>query len=117
MNAIPTNSFTSVATEATGAAAAEELSPELRQHGSKLLRVAQRLQKIRQEDPKAKAIVFVQWYELEHKVTPSWGFVMESWSESGERSGFGKTWKISEFELARSFGMLIFSNCFDRQMV
>jgi len=51
-----------------GAAAAEELSPELRQHGSKLLRVAQRLQKIRQEDPKAKAIVFVQWYELEHKV-------------------------------------------------
>ncbi len=59
------NSFTS----ATGAAAAEELSAELRRHGSKLLRVAQRLQKIRQEDPKAKAIVFVQWYELEHKVS------------------------------------------------
>lgn len=38
------------------------------------------------------------------------GFVMGSWSESGERSGFGKMWK--EFELARFFGMLIFSNFF-----
>ena len=71
------NSFTS----ATGAAAAEELSAELRRHGSKLLRVAQRLQKIRHEDPKAKAIVFVQWYELEHKV--SYGKLWEVMERSG----------------------------------
>lgn len=37
---------------------------------------------------------------------------MGSWSESGERSGFGKMWNISEFELAIIFGMLIFSNFF-----
>ena len=48
--------------------AAEPLPPELRSHGSKLLAVARRLQTIRAEDPKAKAIVFVQWQELENKV-------------------------------------------------
>ena len=48
--------------------AAEPLPPELRSHGSKLLAVARRLQTIRAEDPKAKAIVFVQWQELETKV-------------------------------------------------
>ena len=49
------------------ASAAEPLPAELRSHGSKLLAVARRLQKIRAEDPKAKAIVFVQWQELENK--------------------------------------------------
>ena len=107
MNAIPTNSFTSVATEDTGAAAAaaaEELSPELRQHGSKLLRVAQRLQKIRQEDPKAKAIVFVQWYELEHKVPKlgSYGKWGEKWFDYvGNFGVWGRKnfWYANHFQL------------------
>ena len=51
--------------------AAEPLPAELRSHGSKLLAVARRLQKIRAEDPKAKAIVFVQWQELENKAFPA----------------------------------------------
>lgn len=50
-----------------GTAPAETLPAELRSHGSKLLAVARRLQKIRAEDPKAKAIVFVQWLNLEDK--------------------------------------------------
>ena len=56
----------------------EPLPAELRSHGSKLLAVARRLQKIRAEDPKAKAIVFVQWQELENKAAiaagMSWGW-------------------------------------------
>lgn len=46
----------------------EALSPELRSQGSKVLAIARRLQRIRAEDPEAKAIVFVQWQELEQKV-------------------------------------------------
>ncbi|CAL1168735.1 unnamed protein product [Cladocopium goreaui] len=65
----PKKSMSSVLLEVEVAtSAAEPLPAELRSHGSKLLAVARRLQKIRTEDPKAKAIVFVQWQELENKV-------------------------------------------------
>ena len=60
--------------------AAEPLPAELRSHGSKLLAVARRLQKIRAEDAKAKAIVFVQWQELENKAFPA------------VAAGMGSTW-------------------------
>ena len=46
----------------------EEMAPELRKHGSKLHAIAKCLHKIRADDPTAKAIVFVQWKELEDRV-------------------------------------------------
>ena len=46
----------------------EQLTPELRKHGSKLHAIAQCLRNIRADDPTAKAIVFVQWQELEDRV-------------------------------------------------
>ena len=66
--------------------AAEPLPPELRSHGSKLLAVARRLQTIRAEDPKAKAIVFVQWQELENKVPAAgWdGMLPWCWDAIGQ---------------------------------
>ena len=39
-----------------------------KQNGSKLNAVATRLREIRRLDPKAKALVFVQWADLEEKV-------------------------------------------------
>lgn len=44
------------------------LTPEQRAHGSKLCAVARTLCRIREEDATAKAIVFVQWADLEVKV-------------------------------------------------
>ncbi|CAE8660588.1 unnamed protein product [Polarella glacialis] len=48
--------------------ARQELTPLQRAHGSKLNAVADRLRQIRQEDPAAQVIVFVQWAALEFKV-------------------------------------------------
>ena len=51
-----------------GAARAANMSVAWKRHGSKLNAVAQRLRAIRQQDPTAKALVFVQWADLEVKV-------------------------------------------------
>jgi len=44
------------------------MSPAWKQNGSKLNAVANRLRQIRENDPTAKALVFVQWADLEAKV-------------------------------------------------
>eukprot|EP00930_Biecheleria_cincta_P048911 TRINITY_DN34167_c0_g1_i1.p1 TRINITY_DN34167_c0_g1~~TRINITY_DN34167_c0_g1_i1.p1 ORF type:complete len:995 (-),score=165.18 TRINITY_DN34167_c0_g1_i1:327-3272(-) len=46
----------------------KDLSPALRAHGSKLNAIAERLRQIRRDDNTARAIVFVQWLELENLV-------------------------------------------------
>eukprot|EP00930_Biecheleria_cincta_P037036 TRINITY_DN25398_c0_g1_i1.p1 TRINITY_DN25398_c0_g1~~TRINITY_DN25398_c0_g1_i1.p1 ORF type:complete len:1093 (+),score=209.35 TRINITY_DN25398_c0_g1_i1:69-3347(+) len=50
-----------------GSTVSEDKPPslEVEQFGSKLVAIGQTLKQIRQKDPKAKAIVFVQWKELE----------------------------------------------------
>merc|ERR1712178_524481 len=54
--------------EAEPARPKPKLSPALRAHGSKLNAVAMRLKEIFNDDATAKAIVFVQWRDLEDKV-------------------------------------------------
>merc|ERR1712232_3342 len=49
-------------------ASLKEMSLAWKQNGSKLNAVAARLREIRGQDPKAKALVFVQWTDLEAKV-------------------------------------------------
>jgi SNF2 family DNA or RNA helicase len=44
------------------------MSVAWKRHGSKLNAVAKRLREIRKQDPKAKALVFVQWVDLEGKM-------------------------------------------------
>ena len=51
-----------------GAARAADMSVAWKRNGSKLNAVAQRLRAIRRQDPTAKALVFVQWSDLEVKV-------------------------------------------------
>jgi len=50
------------------AAAPKEMSMAWKKNGSKLNAVAARLREIRRQDPTAKALVFVQWADLEAKV-------------------------------------------------
>eukprot|EP00929_Paragymnodinium_shiwhaense_P064962 TRINITY_DN32616_c0_g1_i3.p1 TRINITY_DN32616_c0_g1~~TRINITY_DN32616_c0_g1_i3.p1 ORF type:complete len:1241 (+),score=264.55 TRINITY_DN32616_c0_g1_i3:81-3803(+) len=50
------------------AAPAVAMSRAWKQHGSKLNAIAHRLRQIRAEDPQAKALVFVQWHDLEANV-------------------------------------------------
>ena len=50
----------------------------------------------------------MSWNTSHPKLGVCYGKLERKWGEKW----FWKTWKISEFELARSFGMLIFSNCF-----
>ncbi|OLQ03141.1 DNA repair protein RAD5 [Symbiodinium microadriaticum] len=45
-----------------------EMSQAWKRHGSKLNAVARRLKEIRRQSPEAKALVFVQWADLEDKV-------------------------------------------------
>ncbi|CAE7513671.1 RAD5 [Symbiodinium sp. CCMP2456] len=45
-----------------------EMSQAWKRHGSKLNAVARRLKEIRRKSPEAKALVFVQWADLEDKV-------------------------------------------------
>ena len=52
----------------TAVGPARDMSTAWKQHGSKLNAVTERLRDIRRRDPKAKALVFVQWMGLEAKV-------------------------------------------------
>ena len=45
-----------------------QLPPAWKRHGSKLNAIAKKIREIRQEDPAAKMLVFVQWSDLEIKV-------------------------------------------------
>merc|ERR1711988_245269 len=62
-----------------------------KKHGSKLNAVAQRLQKIRADDPAAKALVFVQWADLEAKVCNALAdHRIPYLNLSGDKRGLGK---------------------------